>query len=102
MNTPAEYWKKWYGTGSSGNWNKGASNPQFDALVDQLRTETDPQKLTDLIQQGTTILDDWVPALVFGDAVIIDGFTTQLKGCDRKDRVTLFDDNRFDTCWLDR
>ena len=48
------------------------------------------------------MLDDWVPALVFGDAVIIDGFTTRLKGCDRKDRVTLFDDNRFDTCWLDK
>ena len=46
VNTPAEYWKKWYGTGSSGNWNKGASNPQFDALVDQISTETDPQKLT--------------------------------------------------------
>ena len=52
--------------------------------------------------RGITLLDDWVPALVFGDAVIIDGFTTRLKGCDRKDRVTLFDDNRFDTCWLDK
>ena len=52
--------------------------------------ETDPQKLNDLIQQGTKILDDWVPALVFGDAVIIDGFTTRPKGCARKDRVTLF------------
>ena len=102
LNTPAEYWKKWYGTGSSGNWSKGASNPSFDALVDQLSTETDPQKLHDLIQQGTTMLDAWVPTLVFGDAVIIDGFTNRLKGCDRKDRMTLFDDNRFDTCWLDK
>jgi len=102
VNTPAEYWGKWYGTGSSGNWNRDASNPQFDALVEQLKMETDPQKLNNLIQQGITLLDDWVPALVFGDAVIIDGFTTRLKGCDRKDRVTLFDDNRFDTCWLDK
>jgi len=102
VNTPAEYWKKWYGTGSSGNWNRGASNPQFDALVEKIRAESDPEQLDDLIQQGTKMLDDWVPALVFGDAVIIDGFTQQLKGCDRKDRVTLFDDNRFDTCWLDR
>jgi len=102
LNTPAEYWKKWYGTGSSGNWSKGASNPSFDALVDQLSTETDPQKLHDLIQQGTKMLDAWVPTLVFGDAVIIDGFTNRLKGCDRKDRMTLFDDNRFDTCWLDK
>jgi len=102
VNTPAEYWKKWYGTGSSGNWNRGASNPQFDALVEKIRAEADPEQLSDLIQQGTKMLDDWVPALVFGDAVIIDGFTKQLKGCDRKDRVTLFDDNRFDTCWLDR
>jgi len=102
VNTPAEYWKKWYGTGSSGNWNRGASNPQFDALVEKIRAASDPEQLDDLIQQGTKMLDDWVPALVFGDAVIIDGFTKQLKGCDRKDRVTLFDDNRFDTCWLDR
>ena len=48
------------------------------------------------------MLDAWVPTLVFGDAVIIDAFTTHLKGCDRKNRVTLFDDNRFDTCWLDK
>ena len=102
VNTPAEYWKKWYGTGSSGNWNRGASNPQFDALVEKIRAASDPEQLDDLIQQGTKMLDDWVPALVFGDAVIIDGFTKQVKGCDRKDRVTLFDDNRFDTCWLDR
>jgi len=65
-------------------------------------TELTKAQLDDLIQQGTKMLDDWVPALVFGDAVIIDGFTKQVKGCDRKDRVTLFDDNRFDTCWLDR
>ena len=37
VNTPAEYWGKWYGTGSSGNWNRDASNPQFDALVEQLK-----------------------------------------------------------------
>jgi len=102
VNTPAEYWKKWYGTGSSGNWNRGASNAQFDALVEKIRAESDPEQPDDLIQQGTKMLDDWVPALVFGDAVIIDGFSKKLKGCDRKDRVTLFDDNRFDTCWLDR
>ena len=102
LNTPAEYWKKWYGTDSSGNWNKGASNPAFDALVENMAMETDPQKLNDLIQQGITMLNDWVPMLVFSDAVIIDGFSNHLKGCNRKDRVTLFDDNRFDTCWLDR
>jgi hypothetical protein len=70
--------------------------------VEKIRAVSDPEQLDDLIQQGAKMLDDWVPALVFGDAVIIDGFTKQLKGCDRKDRVTLFDDNRFDTCWLDR
>jgi peptide/nickel transport system substrate-binding protein len=102
LNTPAEYWQKWYGTGSTGNWNKGASNPELDVLVGKLATETDPQKLNALIQQGTKILNDWVPSLVFGEAVIIDGFSNQLKGCNRKDRVTLFDDNRFDTCWLDK
>ena len=64
--------------------------------------ETDPQKLNDLIQQGIKMLDEWVPALIFGDAVIIDGFTNRLKGCNRKARSTLFNDNRFDTCWLEK
>ncbi len=102
LDTPAEYWKKWYSTGSSGNWNKGASNPQLDALIDQLALESDPQKLNHLIQQGIKLLDEWVPALIFGDAVIIDGFSNKLKGCNRKERTTLFNDNRLDTCWLEK
>jgi ABC-type transport system substrate-binding protein len=101
LDHPAEYWKKWFGTGSS-NWNKGASNPEFDAVLDKIIAESDPQKLAELVQQGTKILDEWVPTLALGYAVITDGWRNYVKGHGRKDRVALFDDNRMDTLWLDK
>jgi peptide/nickel transport system substrate-binding protein len=101
LSHPADYWQKWFGTGTS-NWNKGASNPELDALLEKMVAENDPQKLAALVQQGTKILDEWVPSLIFGHATIIDGFRNYVKGHGRKNRVTLFDDNRFDTVWLDK
>jgi len=101
LDHPAEYWKKWFGTGTS-NWNKGASNPEFDALLDKMIAESDPQKLAELVQQGTKILEEWVPALVLNHAVVTDGWRNYVKGHGRKNRVTLFDDNRMDTIWLEK
>ena len=101
LSHPADYWKKWFGTGTA-NWNKGASNPELDALLEKMIAENDPQKLAALVQQGNKILDEWVPMLSFGHATIIDGFRNYVKGHGRKNRVTLFDDNRFDTVWLDK
>jgi ABC-type transport system substrate-binding protein len=99
--TPA-YWSSWYITGSGNNWSRGSSNPEFDQLVKDLIGETDPAKAAELTAQGAAILEEWAPMILINHFTIIDGFANYVKGHGRKDRVTLFNDIRFDTAWLDK
>ncbi len=99
--TPA-YWGSWYGTGSGSNWNRGSSNPEFDALVDELIETTDPARKEELTLRGAEILEEWTPMIPINHFTIIDGFANYLKGHGRANRVTLFNDIRFDTAWLDK
>ena len=96
LDHPAVYLKEFYGTGAAGNWNFGSSNSDLDAVLEKMAVEGDLQKTRDLFNQAIDILDEWVPMLSFGHAVIIDGYRTGLvRG--REKRFTLWDDNRFDT-----
>ena len=99
--TPA-YWGSWYGTGSGSNWNRGSSNPEFDALVAELIEESNPARKEELTLQGAAILEEWTPMIPINHFTIIDGFANYLKGHGRANRVTLFNDIRFDTAWLDK
>ena len=99
--TPA-YWGSWFYTGSGSNWNRGSSNPEFDALVDELIGTTDPARKEELTLQGAAILEEWTPMIFINHFTIIDGFANYLKGHGRANRVTLFNDIRFDTIWLDK
>ena len=99
--TPA-YWSAWFGTGGGGNWNRGASNPEFDALVAELIGETNPVRKEELTFRGAAMLEEWSPMILINHFTIIDGFAHYLKGHGRANRVTLFNDIRFDTAWLDK
>jgi len=101
LDHPAEYWKRWFGPGPF-TWNKGASNPEFDALLGKMLAESDPQKVAPLVEQGVRILDAWVPMLPFAHPVTIEGWRNYVKGHDRKNRQGIFGDNRMDTIWLDK
>jgi len=98
----ADYWKKWFKTGSGGNWNRGASHPEFDALLQQLAGESDPVKVHALVQRGAEILEEWAPMLALMHFTIIDAWPNYVKGHGRAHRQDLFNDNRFDTVWLDK
>ena len=99
--TPA-YWGAWFSTGSGSNWNRGSSNPEFDQVVSDLIGETDPAKQAELTFRGAAILEDWTPMILINHFTIIDGFANYVKGHGRAKRVTLFNDIRFDTVWLDK
>lgn len=99
--TPA-YWSSWFTTGSGGNWNRGATNPDFDALVAELIGETDPARKEELTLRGAAMLEEWSPMILINHFTIIDGFANYVKGHGRAERVTLFNDIRFDTAWLDK
>jgi peptide/nickel transport system substrate-binding protein len=96
------YWLQWFTTGGSGNWNRGASNPEFDALVKQLVGESDPQKSAELVRRGTAILEEWSPMIITGHAAIFEGWANYVKGHGRAYRVSVANDIRFDTVWLDK
>lgn len=99
--TPA-YWGSWFTTGSGSNWNRGSSNPEFDDLVAELIGETNPARQAELTLSGAAMLEEWSPMVLINHFTIIDGFANYLKGHGRANRVTLFNDIRFDTAWLDK
>ena len=99
--TPA-YWGSWFTTGSGSNWNRGSSNAEFDAVVAELIGETNPARQEQLTLEGAAILEEWSPMILINHFTIIDGFANYLKGHGRANRVTLFNDIRFDTAWLDK
>ena len=57
--TPA-YWSAWFTTGSGSNWNRGSTNPEFDAVVSELIGTTDPARQAELTLQGAALLEEMV------------------------------------------
>jgi peptide/nickel transport system substrate-binding protein len=64
----ADYWNAGFKTGGGYNF-YGYANPAFDALVAATARESDPVKLTALIDQGIAILDRDMPAIVWANPV---------------------------------
>ncbi|MDA1129779.1 MAG: ABC transporter substrate-binding protein, partial [Chloroflexi bacterium] len=98
----APYWSAYFTTGSGANWNFGSSNPEFDSVVSEIFAESDTAKQAALVARGAEILEDWTPMILINHFTIIDGFANYVKGHGRANRVTLFNDIRFDTVWLDK
>jgi peptide/nickel transport system substrate-binding protein len=75
-------------TGKANNWNSGNynryCNPEFDKIVDQLRTETDQNKRNQLAVQAndTLIKDVVIIPLITRVAPTPDGVSKALKGVD--------------------
>jgi peptide/nickel transport system substrate-binding protein len=97
---PYPLWNTYLKTGSSQNWSQ-YSNPDFDALVDQLAVEIDETKRQELINQGLDILDENPPFFLIGFCAHSAMASTAVKGLDIEER--LFSKwGRFETVWLDR
>ena len=66
---------------SDGVWNYSRwKNPEFDALVKQIGTETDPTKLADLYKQAQKLLQDQVPMMNFLVNEAVAGESAKLDG----------------------
>ncbi|MDA0262687.1 MAG: ABC transporter substrate-binding protein [Chloroflexi bacterium] len=98
----APYFSSYFTTGAGGNWSRGSSHPEFDALVDNLFNEPDPAKQAEFVNRGVEILEEWTPMINLYHFVIVDGFANYVKGHGRANRSTLVNDLRFDTVWLDK
>jgi peptide/nickel transport system substrate-binding protein len=97
---PFPLWNLYLRTGASQNWSR-YSNPDFDALLDELAITTDPAARQEVINRGLDILDENPPFILIGFCAHSVIASQAVKGIDITDRAwSKFD--RFETVWLDR
>ena len=93
-------WQVVWTTGASQNFGK-YSNPEFDAIVEQLNGELDPMKRADLFRKGEEALDANPPQYHFGFTAHMPMWRDYVKGLQLEKRVQT-EWGRFETVWLDR
>jgi peptide/nickel transport system substrate-binding protein len=97
---PFPLWNLYLRTGSSQNWSR-YSNPDFDALLDELAVTNDPAERQEVINRGLDMLDENPPFILIGFCAHSVIANQAVKGLSITDRAwSKFD--RFDTVWLDR
>ncbi len=80
---------------------RSTSNPDFDALLDQLATEIDPAARQELVNQGLDLLDENPPFFLIGFCAHSAMWSNDVKGVSFEERQwSKF--GRFETAWLDR
>jgi peptide/nickel transport system substrate-binding protein len=89
----------WWRTGGSQNWG-GYSNPEFDALLDQIDVELDQAKRQDLINQALDLLDQDPPWFLIGYTYHLPMWRNHVKGLMLADRA-FAEWGRIETVWLD-
>ena len=97
---PTVLWTARLKTGASFNWSR-YSNPQFDALVDQINVETDEEKRKALFNQGMTMLDENPPFYLIGFCAHSPMWRSYVKGMALDNRLHV-EWGRLDTVWLDK
>lgn len=93
-------WQVVWTTGASQNFGK-YSNPEFDAIVNELNGELDGAKRAALFRQGEEILDANPPQFHFGFTAHMPMWRDYVKGLQLENRVQT-EWGRFETVWLDR
>ncbi len=89
----------WWRTAGSQNWG-GYTNPDFDALLDQIDIELDTAKRAELINQALDVLDQDPPMFLVGYTFHLPMWRNKVKGMLLNDRI-FADWGRFETAWLD-
>jgi len=89
----------WWRTGGSQNWG-GYTNPDFDALLDQIDIELDETTRADLINQALDVLDQDPPWFLVGYTFHLPMWRNKVKGLLLNDRI-FAEWGRVETAWLD-
>ena len=89
----------WWRTGGSQNWG-GYSNPDFDALLDQIDVATDVAARQDLINQAQQLLDEDPPWFLIGYTFHLPMWQSRVQGLAMGERA-FAEWGRIETAWLD-
>lgn len=90
----------WWRTGGSQNFGN-YSNPEFDALLDQIDNEVDATARAEMISQAEDILDQDPPAYLVGYTFHLPMWRSYVKGLELDDRA-FAEWGRIETVWLDQ
>lgn len=97
---PYPLWNQYLRTGASQNWSQ-YSNPEFDALLDDLAVELDPAARRALVNEGLDMLDENPPFFLMGFCAHSTLAHDYVKGI-VIDQRSWSKWDRFETIWLDR
>ena len=97
---PYPLWNSYLRTGASQNWSR-YSNPDFDALLDELLLEQEIDKRRAIVARGLDMLDENPPFFLIGFCAHSPMWNSWVKGLTIEDRLfSKF--SRFETVWLDK
>ncbi len=98
---PSDYFNAWYRTGGPQNYSFW-DNAKFNALVDQIDREIDPDKRKALVRQAEAIMEEDPPVLPVAWEQINDVWYNYVKGHNPYEYFGIYDVVREDTFWLDK
>ncbi|MFC1935510.1 ABC transporter substrate-binding protein [Chloroflexota bacterium] len=99
---PSDYWNQFFRTGAGQNYS-GYSNPDFDAVMDQIDQELDVARRMELVMQGRAMLEADLPIIIHGWSAYTSIWRSDVKGLYRE-TYGLYCGGfiRLDQVWLDR
>ena len=97
---PSDYYRAWYGKDGPQNYSLW-ENDEFEAMLDKIDRELDPDKRLQLIREAELLMEREVPLAPVAWEEITDGWWNYVKGIDPRHNVGIYDVIRWDTAWLD-
>jgi len=98
---PSDYFNAWYAKGGPQNYSMW-ENPPFQAILEQIDQEVDPQKRMALIRKAEDIMENDPPVLPMTWEKLIDVWYNYVKGHNPREYFGVYDVTRLDTVWLDK
>ena len=96
---PSAYLNSWYRCGGGEN-HSNYCNAEFDAVMDQVDVEADPEKRYELVQQAARILDNDPPTIEFWYNRTLAAWRTCVHGIEGKNGALVHNLDRMDTVWM--
>ena len=97
---PSAYMNSFYRCGSGEN-HSHYCNPEFDAIMDVVDSETDHEKRYELVQQAAALLDENPPTVEYWYNRTLAGWRTCVHGIEGKHGALVHNLDRMDTVWMD-
>jgi peptide/nickel transport system substrate-binding protein len=97
---PSAYLNSWYRCGAGEN-HSNYCNEDFEAIMDQVDVEADPDKRYELVQQAARILDNDPPTIEFWYNRTLAAWRTCVHGIEGKNGALVHNLDRMDTVWMD-